>query len=601
MFWRNWLWPEVDEKETVLGALRRRMRAARVGILLVYSQDEHGSEYVADRDKRVQFVSGFTGSTAVAIIGTDFAELAVDSRYYLIARNQISAEWRVRELGRPGVLGVRDAVVELAAKRNTNVAVDPALVLNSQAIELQSALRAQGLQLKPVPGIVDAVWAAEQPPLPDVPVVVHPLKYSGETAASKVAFLRAEMAKQGAKTFVMYDLTEIAYTLNLRGGDIPYTPVFKAFLVVSAASVVLYTDSALAVGARHEGLRVLVHGYARFFRDLARVAKPAWVPSGASWAIVDGLRDSGAVTAVSPINSKRAIKNAVEIAGLREAQIRCSLSVVKYLAWLEHQVGDWGYTISEWDGALKLLAIREALPDFRGLSYEVISAVGPHSSMPHYAPTSESHTLVTTDDIYLLDSGSQFLQGTTDITRTVHLGTPRADHIRAYTLVLKGQLAASHAVFPQGRNASGLDFLARQFLWAEGLDYGHGTGHGVGSYLCVHEMPLGIYPTSNWQSDLQPGHFLTIEPGYYKDDDFGIRIENDVLVVPNGESGGKQFLKFETLTKVPYYRKLIDETLLGEHERRQINEYHESCLSTLLHLLAADYERDWLLRNCAKI
>lgn len=611
-----------DEKDPVLRQLRRRMQMHKVGLYIVTTLDEHNSEFVADEDKRIEFLSNFSGSSAFVVVGVDFAELATDSRYYLIARNQLSEEWRVRELGKPGVKDSITALVDEAASRNVSIGADPKFLSMATASKIRSLLatKAPHLQLVCTTNLVDEIWP-NKPSLPDAPIISHALKFTGETAEQKVKYLRSEMLKKGIKSFIMYNLDEVAYTLNLRGGDIPFTPVFKGFLVVSITNVVLYTDcskmhifASQAAGNSeklndtslkincflHEGLMLEVREYANFFKELSHVEKPAWIPDGASWAIVDGINDSKLINDPSPINRKKAIKNPVEIECMRIAQIRCSLSIVKYLAWLEREV-ECGNKITESDGARKLLEIRQTLPDFRGLSYEVISAVGPNSSMPHYVPADDSKFEISDKQIYLLDSGSQFLQGSTDITRTVHFGTPTSEEVKAYTLVLKGQIAVSTAIFPKERNASSLDFLARQYLWEEGMDYGHGTGHGIGSYLGIHELPLGIFPTSNNQSNLLPGHFMSVEPGYYKDNDFGIRLENDILTVVHGESNGTQFLTFDTLNKVPYWRKLIDPSLLTRKEVKFINEYHESCWEILCNLTESEYEREWLRKCCSPI
>lgn len=587
-----------------LDAVRTLMRRKNVGIYLVMEHDEHQSEYVADRDRRIRFISGFNGSSAFVSIGYDWAELATDSRYYLIAERQLSKEWSVRKLGLAGVDSWQEATIKRAADFNVDVGVDPKFINSDVAKELRMALNKVGRTLVPITlNLIDQVWE-DQPQLPDIKAFYQPLSLSGESSESKVRRLRDHMREAGAKSLIVYSLEEIAWLLNLRGGDIPYVPVIKAFAVVNTNYIHLFADeeklSNISFPYSKEFV-VKVHKYDEFFAHAQYAAEsPVWVPSGGTWGIesaVDSTFPDSLIRNFSPVNLMRAIKNNTEIEGIYSSQLKCSLSIVQYFAWLGEHIDDG---LNEYQGAEVLLRIREKLPDFRGNSFETISAAGPNASAPHYAPTETQSSPITRNQVYLLDSGSHFLQGSTDITRTVHYGEPTLDEIKAYTLVMKGQIAVARCVFAEGTSGYKLDLLARQFLWEHGMDYGHGTGHGIGSYLNIHELPLGIGMTSGPESILHPGHFVSDEPGYYQDNEFGVRLESDILVVEHfTNSTGKKFLTFDITTLVPYEPKLIDVSLLTKPEIDFINSYHGRCYAALRPLLKESYEISWLER-CTK-
>lgn len=588
-----------------LQRLRRLMRFHGVGIYLVMEQDEHRSEYVADTDRRIRYISGFTGSSAFVSIGMQWAELATDSRYYIIASKQLSPAWTLRKLGKPGVQNWDDAVVETAIREGVEIGIDPKFINATLAETINSKLQRAGRALKPIDtNLIDEIWV-DKPALPAAKIVTQPFQYSGKLASEKLRECRESMHEYKVKSLIVYSLEEIAWLLNLRGADVPYVPVFKSFLIISESIVTLYVDNTkLSLNlSHHEGVKVLVKDYDLFFEELPKAAAPIWVPNEGSWLIYKKATTHSPreklLTDISPVNTLRAIKNTAEIEGIRQSQLKCSLSIVRYFAWLNSHIDDG---INEFEGAEVLRRIREKLPDFRGNSFETISAAGPNASAPHYAPTSESSAPITRDNVYLLDSGSQFLQGSTDITRTVHYGVPTKEHRRAYTLVLKGHLAVATCVFPRGTSGWKLDILARQFLWQESMDYGHGTGHGIGSYLNIHELPLGIGMTNGPESVLRPGHFVSDEPGFYKDGEFGVRLESDILVIPHStDSSGKEYLTFEIMTLVPYELKLIDRSLLTEKEVKFINSYHSKCYENLRPYLSGEDELSWLKRTTSPL
>lgn len=593
--------------------LRSLLDKNGVGLYVVLTQDEHNSEYVAEADQRRAFISGFTGSAGTAVIGQNFAELATDGRYFLQAEKQLGPEWTLRKEGSPDVSPWSKAIIEKAKELNSNIGVDPKLIQYSIVQGMRAQLEGTQLEVTAIEkNLVDEVWP-NKPQLPQDPVYELDVSVTGESFQSKLKNLRKQLETNGAQAIVLFELDEIAWLFNLRGSDVQYNPVFKSFAIISHDSACLYIDqnkigtlsgeysvvdfkpyNKVYEDAHTLGLRVLKEKEAGFVRE--DKCEAIWIPAGASWALNRAFDGCKVISTISPVKIAKSVKNEVELDGSREAYRKCGLSIVRYLSWLEREL-DAGQKITEYEGSMKLLEIREQLADFRGLSFDTISSVGPNAAIIHYSPSPEGNTLISKDKIYLLDSGCQFTHGTTDTTRTVHFGTPTDEERLAYTLVLKGHIALARAVFPQGTNGYQLDPLARQYLWKYGLDYRHGTGHGIGSFLNVHEGPMGISSgVAQVQQPLCVGNVISNEPGYYKDGHFGVRIESVVVVrkaaTPNNFAG-KNYLEFETITLVPYDRKLIDEQLLDAGERDWVNKIHERTRSAL-HPHLNDEERRWL-------
>lgn len=580
-------WPPMSvRRATKLEKLRGLMRREKVRVFVILSGDEHASEYVAAADRRIAYFSGFTGSAGTAIIGLDSADLATDSRYHIQAERQVSSEWHVVKLGNPGVVSWEDTL----AKKKGPVGMDP----TTTPFSLVQSLRAKGIDVVPVPDLVVELWGSGRPQLPNEPIWQLPLAYTGETWESKVERVRNTL--DGVDALLVYSLPDIAWFLNLRGSDVPYNPLFKAFVVVSQNVIRLYGDLEKLQGVKSLYCDVDFRPYNQIWSDLKNAKESIrwWVPDGMSWALAEEIQPVRMDP--SPLRSMRDLKNPIECSGEREASRKCSLSFVKYFAWLSEQVKN-GIPVTEYQGSLKILEIRETLPDFKGLSYESISCVGGNASSPHYAPDPQNDKYIITDkEVYLLDSGSHFLQGSTDITRTVHFGIPTDEERLAYTAVLRGNIAVARSTFPEATSGGKLDIVARQFLWQLGLDYSHGSGHGVGSYNTIHELPIGIGMSYGPESYLRPGNFVTIEPGYYEDGIFGVRVENDILCVradPPNHFLGRQFCKFEPLTLVPYDRNLLDITLLRPDEIEYIDNYHAKCREILYPDLT-EAERTWL-------
>lgn len=564
--------------ETQLDQLRDLIAQSGIGYYLVLTQDAHCSEYVSEEDKRRERVSGFTGSAGTAIIGSEsYLELATDGRYWQQAGNQLGSNWVLRKEGFQGVATWSRAISERAKAEEVSVGVDPRLI----TYELAGIIRSTGVTLKPVRGLVDKVLVS---PARNKKTSVFSVDTTttGQSFGSKIADLRQALRTASADVIVLSALDEIAWLLNLRGEDIDYNPVFKSYLIVTQSEVNLYIsqeDHELPI-ADLERDNINLRDYDSIFEDVQvhSLHSSVWVPPHSSWAMATAAGNRAILNRSSPVELAKAVKNQVEIDGARKSQYLCGKSIVQQLSWLQHELRN-GKEITEFEAAQKLLQLREELPGFRGLSFETISSSGPNTAIIHYSPPKDSGRKISLDEVYLLDSGCQFVFGTTDTTRTCWFGEPNEvpEEIKeAFTLVLKGHISLATQMFPQGTHGYKLDSIARQHLWRYGLDYAHGTGHGVGSYLNVHEGPIGI--SGNYTSKsvpLEPGNIISNEPGYYKPDHFGVRIES-LLAVKQAEPkrSSSTFLQFDTITCVPLDRNLINPNLLSQEELQWVNEYH---------------------------
>ncbi|KAI4995781.1 hypothetical protein ZWY2020_037869 [Hordeum vulgare] len=557
--------------------------------LLIPSEDAHQSEYVSERDKRRQFLSGFTGSAGLALITTREALLWTDGRYFLQAINQLSDRWRLMRMG-------EDPPVEVWIA--DNLADEAIIGIDSWCISVDSAQRYEQAFLKKnqtlfqlSSDLVDAVWK-HRPPNDATPVIVHPIEFAGRSVAQKMKELREKLQHEKASGIIITALDE--------GNGVHYSPVVHSYAIVTLHGAFFYVDkrkvttevknymAEIGIDIREYDMVQLdvsllasgqlkgsaVNGSLLMEKDI-NVAEHSkiWIDSNSCClALYSKLRPDQALMLQSPIALPKAVKNPMELNGLRKAHIRDGTAVVQYLAWLDNQ-------------------------HFKGLSFPTISSVGPNAAIIHYSPDANTCAELDADKIYLCDSGAQYLDGTTDITRTVHFGKPSEHQKSCYTAVLKGHIALDAAVFPNGTTGHALDILARTPLWKSGLDYRHGTGHGIGSYLNVHEGPhLISFRPSARNVPLQASMTVTDEPGYYEDGNFGIRLEN-VLIVKEADTkfnfGEKGYLSFEHITWAPYQTKLINTALLTPAEIEWVNVYHSDCQKILESYLNVQ-EKEWL-------
>ncbi|KAF2965765.1 hypothetical protein GQX73_g7791 [Xylaria multiplex] len=586
---------KVDTTER-LTRLRDLMKERKVDVYIVPSEDSHNSEYIAPCDARRAFISGFTGSAGCAVITHDKAALATDGRYFNQASKQLDDNWLLLKQGIQDVPTWQEWSAEQAEAGKT-VAVDPTLLTSLAADKLSEKIEKNGgkVLVAVAENLVDLVWGSDKPPRPNEPVIILDKEFAGKDVKTKLEELRKELEKKKALGFVVSMLDEVAWLFNLRGNDIPYNPVFFSYAVITPDDATLYIDSSKLKPAVRDFLeqnKVTIKPYQDIFSDataLGRVAKinrtetgdsrKFLISSKASWALYSALGGEEFVEEVrSLVGDAKAIKNPTELQGMRDCHVRDGAALIEYFAWLEDQLLVKKATIDEVEAADKLEVIRAKHTHFMGLSFDTISSTGPNAAIIHYKPEKGSCSTIDPDAIYLCDSGAQYLDGTTDTTRTLHFGTPTEREIEAYTLVLKGNIALDMMIFPKHTTGFALDCAARQFLWKEGLDYRHGTGHGVGSFLNVHEGPIGIGTRSIYaEVPLSPGCVISNEPGFYEDGSFGIRIENIVMVrevQTKYKFGDKPFLGFEHVTMVPYCRKLIDPNLLTAAEKQWLNDYN---------------------------
>ncbi|KAK3997271.1 putative Xaa-Pro aminopeptidase 1 [Cladorrhinum sp. PSN332] len=602
-----------------LATLRSLMRERKVDIYVVPSEDSHASEYIAECDMRRAFISGFTGSAGTAVVTLDKAALATDGRYFNQAAKQLDSNWHLLKTGLQDV----PTWQEWASQQSEGgkvVGVDPSLISSSIADKLnESIVKAGGARLEAVKdNLVDLVWADERPARPTNPIFPLGQKYSGKDTTAKLGDIRKELEKKKALGFVLSMLDEIAWLFNLRGSDIAFNPVFFAYAIVTLDSATLYVDASKLTPESQSYLeenKISIKSYTDLFVDTEALAAKAAAESAsgtpkkhlvsnkASWALKLALGGDKFVDEIrSPIGDAKAIKNEVELNGMRNCHIRDGAALSKFFAWLEDQLVNKKAVLDEVQAADKLEEIRSEGKDFVGLSFDTISSTGPNAAVIHYKPEIGQCALIDPNAIYLCDSGAQYYDGTTDVTRTLHFGTPTPQEKEAYTLVLKGNIALDTAVFPKGTNGFAIDCLARQYLWKRGLDYRHGTGHGVGSFLNVHEGPIGIGTRKQYiDVALAAGNVLSIEPGFYEDGAYGIRIENLAIVkeVKTQYSfGDKPYLGFEHVTMVPYCRNLINVDMLTRDEKDWLNKSNEEIRSKTLEYFKDDeLARNWLLRE----
>ncbi|XP_063235388.1 xaa-Pro aminopeptidase ApepP [Bacillus rossius redtenbacheri] len=585
---------------------------------IITSDDAHQSEYLAECDKRRQFVSGFTGSAGTAVVTEHEACLWTDGRYYLQATEEMSDEWKLMKEGMPSTPS-QGSWLARTLQPGARVGADPCLVSYTTWKTLQDELAAAGLSLVPVaPNLVDVLWEGRLSP-PAGSVQPLAIKYTGKTSKKKVEEVRKKMKEKGAALLVVTALDEVAWLLNVRGSDIEFNPVFFSYVVVTNSQVHLFVDeSKISLAVRNhfneEDLPVSIHPYDKVssflseqVNQLSGQGGKVWISSDSSYALARLFPDSLRILEITPIAVMKARKNPVEVQGMVNCHVRDAAALCCYFAWLERQLKE-GQVVTEISGADRLEEFRKQQEDFMGLSFDTISSVGPNGAIIHYHCTPATDRPITTRELYLCDSGGQYRDGTTDVTRTLHFGTPTDYERECFTRVFKGQRLLGTAIYPNKIKGNCLDTLARKFLWDVGLDYLHGTGHGVGAYLNVHEGPMGIswrmYPND---PGLQEGMFLSNEPGFYEDGKFGIRLENVMYVVPAQTRytfKDRGFLTFKTVTLVPIQTKLIDKDLLTAEEVAYLNSYHRECREVVGEKLKAAGQQEaweWLHRETEPI
>lgn len=590
-------------KETFphLEALRDLMRSKHIDAVIIPGTDPHQSEYPSEHWKFRDYVSGFTGSNGTAVVTLDDAGLWTDSRYFLQAAEQLEGSgFTLRKENIPGEPTVLEWLGEVLDE-DAVVGVDGRLFSLIEANRIEMFCAQNGFMFAPDFRAAEAIWT-DRPARPMNPVFVHDEALAGEDVDSKISRVVDAIDAADADGLLITALDEIAWLLNLRGSDVDYTPVVIAFAYVSEDERVLFIDSEKVTSEVKDHLKkygVKIKDYDDIEKFLGKISSTATVmvdPNRVSDALGQAMICNKTYMA-SPVIALKGVKNECQIAGFRQAMLYDGAAMVRMMMWLEQNVANG---ITEMDVDRRLQQERAAYASNRGDSFHMIAGYKDHGAIVHYEATDESAYTLAPEGLLLIDTGGQYLEGTTDITRTISLGNPTAAEKHDYTLILKGHLALARAVFPKGTMGVQLDVLARGPLWNEGMTYLHGTGHGVGHFLGCHEGPQSIRMEAN-PTPLELGMVTSNEPGIYKTGEYGIRTENLLLCVPacSNEEWG-EFYKFESLTLFPYDTTLMDMDMLSREEVKQINDYHAMVCERLRPLLNAD-EAQWLEQKCKSI
>ncbi len=590
-------------KETFphLEALRDLMRSKHIDAVIIPGTDPHQSEYPSEHWKFRDYVSGFTGSNGTAVVTLDDAGLWTDSRYFLQAADQLEGSgFTLHKENIPGEPTVLEWLGEVLDE-DAVVGVDGRLFSLIEANRIEMFCAQNGFMFAPDFRAAEAIWT-DRPARPMNPAFVHDEALAGEDVDSKISRVVDALDADDADGLLITALDEIAWLLNLRGSDVDYTPVVIAFAYVSEDERVLFIDSEKVTSEVKDHLKkygVKIKDYDDIEKFLGKISSTATVmvdPNRVSDALGQAMICNKTYMA-SPVIALKGVKNESQIAGFRQAMLYDGAAMVRMMMWLEQNVANG---ITEMDVDRRLQQERAAYASNRGDSFHMIAGYKDHGAIVHYEATDESAYTLAPEGLLLIDTGGQYLEGTTDITRTISLGNPTAAEKHDYTLILKGHLALARAVFPKGTMGVQLDVLARGPLWNEGMTYLHGTGHGVGHFLGCHEGPQSIRMEAN-PTPLELGMVTSNEPGIYKAGEYGIRTENLLLCVPacSSEEWG-EFYKFESLTLFPYDTTLMDMDMLSREEVKQINDYHAMVCERLRPLLNAD-EAQWLEQKCKSI
>lgn len=589
-----------------LAEIRDLMQAQGLTAYIIPNTDPHQGEYIAPHWQIISWLSGFTGSAGTIVITADFAGVWTDSRYFIQAESQLANFdfdlMKLRVPHSPEYIGwICDKLPEGAT-----IGVDARLFPMTQIAAMEQRFAGGGIALKSGHDLIAPIWA-DRPDLPTATIYVHQAAYAGKSRIEKLATIRAEMQDRGANLHLVSALDDIAWMFNLRGSDISYNPVIICYALIGLDSATLFIDLpkvSEGLRGRLESESILLAPYDSIRESLSLLPPqtslllaPAKTSEWLGTAIPAEVKQ---VAADNPATLFKAVKNEVEQAHIRKVMVKDGVAMVHFLKWLEENVGKT--PITEVSAAAQLLAFRAEQADFVGESFGTISGYGPHGAIVHYSATADTDVPLQPTGLFLLDSGGQYLDGTTDITRTIALGTPTEQEMQDYTLVLRGHIGLAKAIFPQGTQGHQLDSLARQPLWQQSMNYGHGTGHGVGFFLNVHEGPqrIGTGKTGGEGSAFVPGMLTSNEPGLYRAGKHGIRIENLVLTVPHAETEFGTFYAFETVTLCPIDTRLIKRSWLSREEIEWLNIYHKRVWEGLSPHLSSEAQ-NWLKEKCRTI
>ena len=587
-----------------LAALREVMRRESIDAFIFPSTDPHNGEYVPAHWEGRKWISGFDGSAGTAVVTMDKAALWTDSRYFIAAEEQLQGtEFKLMKERVEGTPTISQWLgMSLAHINGAVVGLDGYVNAANEVRGLAEELRRQGgITIRTNFDPLDIIWK-DRPEIPLNTVAQHPLEYAGETAESKLQRIRTAVKRSGAEALLVTALDDIAWTLNLRGSDVHCNPVAVAYLLIDVEKTILYINKVKLAPSAADALKaagVVVEDYGNVVEGLRHFDGYNILldPNQVNYALFSAVSAKKVVEAASPVPYLKCVKNEAEIRGFHSTMLRDGVAMVKFLHWLKPAVEAGGQT--ELTVEKKLTSLRAEQPLFKGVSFDTIAAYQEHGAIVHYEATPETDVELKPRGFLLLDSGAQYLDGTTDITRTIPLGPVTEEQKKVYTLVLKGHIQLELCKFPNHASGTQLDILARQTMWKEGLNYMHGTGHGVGSYLNVHEGPHQI--RMEWKpAPLQAGMTVTDEPGLYLAGKFGVRIENTLLIKDFMETEFGKFLQFESLTLCPIDLSCADLDMLTAEEKQWLNDYHKMVFEKLSPLLN-DEEKEWLKTNTARI
>ena len=582
-----------------LAALRQLMSQNNIDVYLIPSADNHQSEYVGEHFKSRAFITGFTGSAGTAVVTMDKAGLWTDGRYFIQAEKElVGSGVELYKMGNPGVPTI-DAFLDSVLPENGVLGFDGRVISMSDGKKYKEKFAYKNVKIEDKYDLVDSIWA-ERPAMPEFPVFILEEIYSGESTASKLTRVREEMKQRGATAHLLITLDDIAWLLNFRGRDVAYTPVVLSYAVIMMDCVHLFINAKKLSNDVQSVLtkdNVILHPYNDIYDFTATLTSNEVVlldPARLNYALYNRIPSNiKIVETINPALLFKAVKNEVEIENIKKAHIKDAIAHTKFMHWVKTRYDK--ETITELSASDKLEAFRAEQDNFLWPSFAPISAYGSHAAMCHYSSSDETNVVLEGGTLYLTDTGGNYMEGSTDITRTVALGEISNELKRDFTNVLRGNLALSKAKFLYGCSGQNLDILARQFLWSEYQDFNHGTGHGVGYLLSIHEPACRF----NWKSieetvrPLEDGMIITDEPGIYIEDSHGIRSENELLVRKDVKNEYGQFMKFEVITFVPFDLDAIDAHLLNKDEKVQLNAYHKQVFDIVAPHLN-DEEREWL-------